>query len=271
MAGDRGDTTWDGGVDVITRTPLGATVTGLALQDVTDDTVVHLRELLAHHGVVILPGQDIDDSGFVQFLTRFGALTFTKGETPVPGHPDLNLVSNIGRTTVPRSSFHTDTSYVQQPPTFTALRSVLLPECGGETLFTNQYRAYDTLPPAIVAALAGRTITHVATGVDISEEDESSAEHLVFQRHPVSGRTGVYLSTPQRCIAVSGMADDDARAAVASLYEHCTAEENTYRHAWSPGDIIMWDNRCVLHKADHAGVQGHRVLHRGLVVGHPGQ
>jgi taurine dioxygenase len=271
VAGARGRTAWDDGLCVVVHEPLGVTVEGLALPHIDDDSVVGLQELLAHHGVVILPGQDVDDAGFVGFLARFGALTFTKGETPVPGHPDLNVVSNIGRTTPPRSAFHTDTSYVARPPTFTALRAVLLPECGGETLFTSQYRAYDTLPPAMVAALDGRTITHVATGVDISDDDESAAEHPVFPRHPISGRTAIYLSTPQRCVAISGMSAEDAREAVAFLYAHSTADGNTYRHAWSPGDIIMWDNRCVLHKADHSGVQGPRVLHRGLVIGRSGQ
>lgn len=270
MPTPRSPKAWDDGLDVVVHQPLGATVAGLALAHVDDDTVVALRGLLAHHGVVIIPGQDVDDAGFVEFLARFGTLTFTKGETPVPGHPDLNVVSNIGRTTPPRSAFHTDTSYVTRPPTFTALRAVLLPECGGETLFTSQYRAYDTLPPEMVAKLDGRNITHVATGVDLSDEDESAAEHPVFARHPISGRTALYLSTPQRCIAISGMPIEDAHGAVAFLYEHSTADENIYRHAWSPGDIVMWDNRCVLHKADHSGVHGPRVLHRGLVIGHPG-
>jgi len=257
-------------IEIVMHEPLGATVRGLSVHDIDDAAVTQLREILANHGVVILTGQEVDDVAFVAFLARFGELTFTKGETPVDGHPDLNVVTNVGRTTPPRSSFHIDTSYVRQPPTFTALRSVLLPECGGETLFTNQYRAFETLPPERVAALDGRTLTHVATGVHLDEGDEFAAEHPVFQQHPVSGRTAVYLSTPQRCVAVSGLADEDAREAVAFLYDHCTTEDNTYRHAWSSGDIIMWDNRCVLHKADHSGVEGPRVLHRGLVIGIPG-
>ncbi len=80
---------------------------------------------------------------------------------------------------------------------------------------------------------------------------ESAATHPIFLVHPVSGRTALYLSTPERCAEVSGMSPQDAAATVAYLFEHSTREDNVYRHAWSPGDVVMWDNRCVLHKADH--------------------
>lgn len=270
MTATNPSTAWRNGIAVTPHPPVGATVSGLDIDDLPPGAVDFLVEVLADHGVVIFTGQNIDDAGFVRFLARFGTLTFTRGETPVQGHPDLNVVSNEGRTEPPRSSFHTDTSYVRQPPTYTALRAVVLPERGGETLFTNQYRAFDTLPHHLKAALDRRSATHVATGVDLGAGDESSAEHRVFQRHPVSGRTTIYMSTPQRCATVSGMAHADARASMESLYLHCTADHNVYRHAWSPGDVIMWDNRCVLHKADHSGVDGIRTLHRGLVIARPG-
>ena len=248
--------------------PVGVTVTGLALADVDAGTVPALRELLAGHGVVVLPGQDVDDAGFLAFLRRFGELMFTAGETPLDGYPDLNVISNVGRTTPPRSVFHVDTSYVRQPPAYTALRAVTIPERGGQTLFTNQYRAYETLPDPLRARLAGRTITHRVSGVTVDGPQETEAEHPVFRKHPRSGRTSLYLSTPERCVAVSGMSGAEATSTIATLYAHSTTPENTYRHAWSPGDVVMWDNGCVLHKADHAGVVGDRVMHRGMVAGY---
>lgn len=107
--------------------PIGAVVTDLTVTDLDVDTVEQLRHLLATHGVLALPGQAIDDAAFVAFLERFGELTFTKGETAVEGHPDLNVVSNLGRTTPPRSTFHVDTTYVRHPPIYTALRAVSIP------------------------------------------------------------------------------------------------------------------------------------------------
>jgi taurine dioxygenase len=246
--------------------PIGAEVTDFAVSGVSGETVAQLSDLLAYHGVLVLRGQTADDQRFVEFLQSFGQLTFTKGETPVSGHPDLNLVSNEGRTTPPRSTFHVDTSYVRHPPTYTALRAVKIPPQGGETLFTNQYRAYTTLPDDVRDALRGRAITHMVTGVQLDAGDERSAEHPVFARHPITGRTALYISTPSRCSAISGMDDSTAREMVALLFTHSTQYDNVYRHSWTPGDIVIWDNRCVLHRADHAHVVGDRVMHRGMVI-----
>src|ERR1700761_8060844 len=139
---------------------VGVAVAGLPLGDVDAGTAAGLRCLLAEHGVLIMPGQQVGDAGFVAFLQRFGELMFTKGETPVAGFPDLNVISNVGRSTPPRSVFHVDTSYVRCPPAYTALRAVTVPARGGETVFTNQYLAFNTLPPPVRDRLAGRTIRH---------------------------------------------------------------------------------------------------------------
>ncbi|HEY0718298.1 MAG TPA: TauD/TfdA family dioxygenase [Streptosporangiaceae bacterium] len=250
--------------------PVGVRVTGLPVADVDDVAAGELRRLLAGHGVVVMPGQDVGDAAFTAFLRRFGDLMFTTGETPVAGHPDLNVISNVGRSTPPRSVFHVDTSYVRHPPAYTALRAVTVPARGGETLFTNQYRAFETLPPELRDHLAGRTVRHVVTGLALDGDAESSAEHPVFRRHPISGRTSLYLSTPERCVSISGLPEAEARSTIEFLYAHSIAAGNTYRHAWSPGDVVMWDNGCVLHRADHAGVHGDRVMHRGMVSGHLG-
>ena len=253
--------------------PVGVQVTDVSLHELDPDAVAELRDLLADHGVIHFPGQAIDDTAFVAFLRAFGELVFTKGEKPVPGFPDLNVISNVGRATPPRSTFHVDTSYVRRPPAYTALRAVEIPGRGGETLFSNQYRAFDTLPADVRTTLEGRSIRHVVTGVDpaaLDDTDETAAEHPVFRQHPLSGRTALYLSTPKRCAAVSGMAAAQAEDVIAFLYAHSTRDDNVYRHAWAPGDVVMWDNGCVLHRGDHADVVGDRVMHRGMSAGYGG-
>lgn len=247
--------------------PIGAEVNGLSLTDIDPVAVTRMTGWLAEHGVLIVRGQDIGDAAFVDVLGRFGEMTFTTGETPVPGCPDLNVVSNLGRTTAPRSSFHVDTSYLRCPPAYTALRAVSIPARGGETWFTNQYRAFDTLPDEVKRTLDGRTIRHVVTGVDPGAGAETEAEHPVFRAHPVSGRTVLYLSTPARCVAVSGMSGAESEEMVGYLFAHSTRPDNVLRHAWAPGDVVIWDNACVLHRADHSGVVGDRVMHRGMVAG----
>jgi taurine dioxygenase len=252
----------------VALSPVGVEITDFALADADADPaiVITLRRLLADHGVAVLRNQHVDDPGFLAFLKGFGPLTFSTGETPVDGFPDLNLISNVGRVTPPRSVFHVDTSYVRNPPAYTALRAVRIPEQGGETLFTNQYRAFETLPGNIRAELEGRMVRHVVTGLDLGDDDETSADHPIFRRHPLTGRTALYLSTPQRCVSISGLRPEESTRMIEFLYDHSTAAENTYRHAWAPGDVVMWDNGCVLHRADHAGVVGDRVMHRGMVA-----
>ncbi|MGC2655428.1 MAG: TauD/TfdA family dioxygenase [Mycobacterium sp.] len=253
-------------LDFTALTPIGVRLTKFRVDALDEQTVASMRELLAQHGVVILPGQHVDDNEFLRFLRSFGPLMFTVGETAVPGRPDLNVISNVGRVTPPRSTFHTDTSYVRKPPAYTALRAVKVPQHGGHTLFTNQYLAYQTLPAQIREQLRGRFIRHVVTGLELGPDEETSASHPIFRVHPISGRTFLYLSTPKRCPQVSGMSPHRAAKTVGFLFAHSTRDDNVYRHRWAPGDVVMWDNRCVLHRADHAGVAGDRVMHRGMVA-----
>jgi taurine dioxygenase len=256
-------------MDVETLDPLGARVTGAPLPDIDADGIDELRGLLAEHGVLILPGQDgVGDPEFVAFLRRFGPMAFTKGEASAPGFPDLNVVSNVGRTTPPKSSWHVDTSYVRKPPAYTALRAVQIPTEGGETLFSNQHRAYETLEPELRDELVGRRIRHVVTGVELEDGDEAEAWHSILRPHPLTGRMGLYLTTPKRCAGIDGMPEEEARWTVEQLFAHSTRPENVLAHAWSPGDVVIWDNACVLHRADHSGVVGDRVMHRGMVASH---
>jgi taurine dioxygenase len=253
-------------VNVTPHHPLGATVRGVDVGRLDAPTAATLKDLLAEHGVLVLPDQTLDDGRFTAALRQLGQLTFTVGETPVDGHPDLNVVSNVGRTRPPRSSFHVDTSYIREPPAYTALRAVTVPDEGGATMFTDQRRALADLPEVLRLQVAGRTITHVVTGLDLGDDAETHAEHPIVRPHPRTGRPSLYLTTPPRCAAVSGLGADASAELVEALFTHSTRTENTFRHAWAPGDVVVWDNACVLHAADHSAVVGDRVMHRGMVA-----
>ena len=245
--------------------PFGVEVNGIEITALQDRDIDSLKNALAHHGFVVFRQQSANDADFVRFLDRLGQLTFTIGETPVAHQPDLNVVSNVGRTTPPRSVFHTDTSYIAQPPAFTALRAVTIPRAGGETLFSDQYRAYDTLPSSVKQQLADAQVLHVVSGLTL-KEGETQSWHPLFKRHPLSGRLALFLSTPERCQEIGGIAPVVARRLIRLLYQHSIRHHRLYRHQWQPQDIIIWDNRCTMHRADHAAVSGDRVLHRGLVL-----
>lgn len=223
-----------------------------------------LRTLVAAHGVAVFRGQQIDDAAFVRLLTRLGPMTFTPGETPLAHAPELNAVSNVGRTTPPRSVFHTDSSYFDAPPAYTALRAVSVPESGGATLFTDQYAAVERLPAELYQAVAGCTMRHTVTG--LAGRDESRT-HPLFRRHPLTDRVALYLSTPERCNGLSGHSAADSERLIAALYEHSTEPAYHLRHAWRSGDVVIWDDRCTLHRGDHSATVGDRVLHRGMVAG----
>ena len=223
-----------------------------------------LAGLIAVNRVVVIRNQSGGDAELVRFLKQLGPLTFTDGETPVEGAPDLNVVSNLGRSKPPRSVFHTDTSYVACPPAFTALREVMLPTRGGQTVFSDQVAAFRGLPSAWRSRLANCTLQHSATGLDGRTESQN---HPLFRLHPVTGETALYLSTPERCSRLSSVDPAASARLVSILYRRSIRTFNLYRHTWQKGDVVIWDNRLTMHQADHSNVNGDRLLHRGMVMG----
>lgn len=249
-------------MEVRPLSPFGAEIHGVAVGALDDPASV--REAVSRARVAGFRGQDVNDRDFLLFLRQLGELMFTTGETAVDGEPDLNVVTNVGRTRKPRSVWHTDTSYVDAPPAFTALRAVEVPESGGETLFTDQVAVASTLPAWALDWLRGRTVRH-AYGTEELEEEE--AWHPVLRQHPVTGEVAVYLSTPERCDRVSDTDDRMAKRVIELLYRRSTRASNVYRHRWQEGDVVIWDDRLTLHRADHSNVVGDRTFHRGMVRG----
>ena len=244
--------------------PFGIEVRGVLIGDLAEDSVIEMAGVIARHRVAVFRDQAADDAGFTRFLSRLGELMFTDGESPVHGAPDLNLVSNVGRTTPPRSVFHTDTSYVERPPAFTALRSVVVPEAGGATLFSDQVGAAAGLPASVAERLAGRTLLHGANGPDGRRHEQRQP---LLRRHPDTGETALFLSTPERCTGLSGVDESTSRRVVRALYRRSIRPSTLYAHLWRRGDVVVWDDRVTMHRADHGGVIGDRILHRGLVRG----
>ncbi|OAV43353.1 TauD/TfdA family dioxygenase [Lewinella sp. 4G2] len=244
--------------------PFGCSITSVDLRSASDQEALTIRNATATHGFAVIRDQhDLGDTSFASFLQQLGPSMFTKGETAVAGHPSLNLVTNVGRDRPPRSVWHTDTSYVPQPPAFTALRVIHAPESGGETLIADQLAAYDELSEDLKARFKESTVLHGATGVD----DDASCHHPLFRRHSETDRTAIFLSTPQRCTAISGVPAQEAEQIIKDLYAFGTQDQFVHRHAWKAGDVLIWDNRRTLHRGDHSAVIGDRVLHRGMVRG----
>ncbi len=147
-------------MEIEKKIPLGASVTDYQLSQANQKEILRIKELLAEHGVLLFHNQDLNDQEFVIFLEKLGPMMFTTGERSVDNAPMLNVLSNVGRATKPKSNFHSDSTYFKKPPAYTALRAIQLPDTGGETLFANQYRSYETLPNDIKQQLKGKKFTH---------------------------------------------------------------------------------------------------------------
>ncbi|MEM8865312.1 MAG: TauD/TfdA family dioxygenase [Planctomycetota bacterium] len=253
-------------LDFVRQQPFGVELSNRQLSNLSKGDIDALRQTLATEGVVVARNQRLSDDALATFLASLGRVIFTDGEKPVSGVPCLNVVTNANRTRPPRSVFHTDTSYVSRPPAFTALRAVELPPQGGETLFVNQYEALERLPTSLRRRLPGVRVLHRATGLppDVTTHGQW---HPLVRLNPDSGREALFLSTPARCVALSSSKHALPRQLISFLYHHSITGGSLYRHRWCEGDVVLWDNRCTLHRADHSNVSGQRTLHRGLVEG----
>ena len=110
-------------------------------------------------------------------------------------------------------------------------------------------------------------VLHVVSGLTLDEDQETQSWHPLFRRHPLSDRIALFLSTPERCQKISNLNETQSQRAIRLLYHHSIRSSRLYRHQWQTGDIVIWDNRCTMHRADHSQVVGNRILHRGLVAG----
>lgn len=222
-----------------------------------------IAAIVSARGAAQVAAPPTEARGFVELLRSLGELMFTDGETPAAEAPELNVVTNVGRTRAPRSVFHADTTYVPQPPSFSALFAIDAPEQGGATLFTDQYAAAEESPPALRRTLIGAHILHGRTDAS----DAGAVWHPVLRAHPVTGRTALFLTSEPRCLRLVLADGTDRSDLIPALYARSIERAPPLRHVWRAGDVIVWDNRCTLHAADHSGVVGRRTLYRGLVRG----
>ena len=183
-----------------------------------------------------------------------------------------------GRVYIPGEGYHTDHSNDIEPPKATALYAVKLPKSGGDTQFVNMYEAYDALPEDIKNRIEGLQARHVYQSKyserklpRIAEERRKiafeSVIHPIVRTHPGTGRKAIYIN-PIRIEAIIGMSEQEALVLLDELLEHATQEKFQYRHKWKAGDVVIWDNRCLMHKANgDYPVSEVRYLYRVMLKG----
>lgn len=246
----------------------GVEITDIQVAEASDQEIEDIRQLVGDFCVAAFPGQHLHPTDQVAFAKRFGPLLWTPGEEENTEFPDILQFANEGRAAHRTGVFHTDTCFIAEPPSFTMLSAVVAPEHGGDTLFSNQYLAYDALSPAWRELLDRRQVRHVPSGVANPDEVPTDPVwHPAVRRHPVTGRLALYTTLPDRNVEIEGMSDDETALIITFLYEQAHAIDRIYRHRWSTGDLVMWDNRCTQHAAVHDHGDQTRIMNRVMVAG----
>jgi alpha-ketoglutarate-dependent taurine dioxygenase len=265
----------------------GVEITGIDLAEplTPGDREAILAAFLAHH-VLVFRDQRLSSERQAAFTVQFGELEdhvirLRDGKPP----PLVHVVSNLdehGRPTAkPYSSgnyfWHTDKSYHAIPSYATLLHAIELPPEGGDTEFANTALAYAALPDATKRRIQGLRVVHsweasrLNTGnrpaTEEEKRDRPPVTHPLVRTHPDSGDKVLYIGT--HTSHIEGMEREAGRALLAELLEHATQRQFIYVHQWRPGDVVMWDNRCLLHRAvaNYAMASHKRVLHRTVIRG----
>ncbi len=274
----------------VSITPLtehtGAEVHGVDLRKPLDDaTHEALNQAFVDRHVLVIRDQEFTPEDFKTAAQVFGMLQpHDKKARHLPGYPDVYFVSNDefvnGRRIIPGETFHTDHSNHPAPPKATTLFAVQLPSRGGDTQYVNMHRAYEELPDQTKQRIDHLKAVHVYISKysprPLGAIDEDSVRalpppgvHPIVHTHRDNGRKALFLN-PVRMESIVGMPDQEALALIDQLMQHATQERYEYRHQWRTGDMVIWDNRSVMHQANpDYDMAERRFLYRLMLKGAP--
>lgn len=264
----------------------GALIRGIDLtRALSAEEVAGIRADWLKHQVVAFPDQSME----IADIERFAGYMGPNGEDPyieaIAGHPRVVQVRREAdeKTPIFAETWHSDWSFLKRPPAATVLYGNVIPPVGGDTLFADQFAAWDGLPESMKALLKDRKAIHSARNgyardgmygerdkgrsmaIKYGDSALKTQLHPLARPHTESGRLALYVS-PGYTIGIDGIPDDEAIPILRELYAHQAKPEYVYRHKWSHGMLIMWDNRSVIHAAT-GGYEGHhRLLHRITVA-----
>jgi taurine dioxygenase len=263
---------------------LGAEVSGVDLsQPLAPELFAEIRKAWLEHLVLRFRGQTLSDPQLLAFSRHFGELD-PPGPNPygkpfLPEHPEMNVISNIKADGVPigglgdgEAIWHADMTYVETPPMAAILHAIEVPPSGGDTCWANMYLAYETLPAKLRRDIDERLAVHDATynsaGIlrkgyrEISDPREApGAQHPLVRVHPETGRKCLFLGRRRNSYIV-GLPLAESETLLDEIWAHATQPQFTFRQEWRVGDVLIWDNRCTLHRRDPFDPQARRLMHR---------
>src|SRR5258705_11593078 len=251
---------------------MGAEISGVDLARVDDDAFKKIRDAFHAHQVLVIRDQDLTPASQIAFSLRFGALQDQlNAHYTVETHPEVLILSNDMKDGKPiglidgGDFWHSDSSHRDNPSMATMLYAVKNPPQGGDTEFANMYAAYDALPFEMKSRIASLKGVHAVSklknnrgtvsprrpdGKDFYEKQKFLPDQIwpLVRTHPMTGKKALYVS-PRFTIGIEGMAEGEADEILDFLFAHQIRPEFVYRHKWRDHDLVMWDNRCVIHQA----------------------
>src|SRR5215470_12338861 len=265
---------------------LGIAADGIDLNHRLDGTTADaLHRALLGNLVLCVRGQSLMPAAYLAAMRGFGKpLTQVRIASRHPEAPEIMILSSEdrdemgdGKRLVVGAHWHSDDSYKAVPCSLTMLYGIEVPATGGDTQFTNMYRAYDALPPEMKRRIARLEVVHQydsprkGTAIATLRADEVAqlpdVVHPLVRRHPKTHRQALYMN-PNRMSHIVGMERAESDSLLDELTRHAIQPRYQYRHRWRRGDIVIWDNRCTMHKANAdypAGAK--RLMHRIIVEG----
>jgi len=268
---------------------LGAEVSGVdASKPVSADTFAAIRKAWLDNLVIRFRGQKLTDPQMLEFSRLFGELD-PPGPNPygkpfLPRHPEMNVISNVKEDGVPigglgdgEAIWHSDMTYIDTPPSAALLYALELPAEGGDTYWANMYLAYEALPADMKKRIQGLKAIHDATynsaGIKRKGYDDVTdprrapgACHGLVRRHPETGRKCLFLGRRRNSYIV-GLPLEESEALLDALWAHATQPRFAFCQQWQVGDLMIWDNRCTLHRRDPFDPNARRVMHRTQIKG----
>ena len=283
-----------------TGAALGAEIAGVDVaQALSPETVDAIKRAWSDHLVLRFRGQRLDDDQLMQFSAYFGVLDWAPviaaSRAKVPGEDRyvegaeegrryISVISNIienrraiGALGAYESIWHTDMSYNPEPPSASALYALEVPPSGGDTGFSNMYLAYEHLPEGLRWRIEGRLCRHDSTYNSAGDlrrgfsevtdpRQAPGADHPIIRTHPVTGRRALFLGR-RRNAYIQGLDLADSEHLLDELWAYATRPKLTWYQQWRVGDLVLWDNRCVMHRRDEFDPSSRRLMHRSQIKG----